>query len=44
LSDRNQFAVAAIGRIEPVAKVEIKSKANGINKDIKVQAAAAIKM
>ena len=31
-------SVVAIGRIEPVAKVEIKSKANGIIKDIKVQA------
>src|SRR5262245_21984918 len=31
-------SVVAIGRIEPVAKVEIKSKANGIIKEIKVQA------
>jgi HlyD family secretion protein len=31
-------SVVAIGRIEPVAKVEIKSKANGIIKDIKVEA------
>src|SRR5713226_9108978 len=31
-------SVVAIGRIEPVAKVDIKSKANGIIKDIKVQA------
>src|SRR2546427_6499269 len=31
-------SVVAIGRIEPVAKVEIKSKANGIIKDIKVDA------
>ena len=31
-------SVVAIGRIEPVAKVEIKSKANGIIKDIKVRA------
>src|SRR5215468_1105384 len=30
-------SVVAIGRIEPVAKVEIKSKANGIIKEIKVQ-------
>src|SRR5882762_9096809 len=31
-------SVVAIGRIEPVAKVEIKSKANGIIKEIKVEA------
>src|SRR5438034_1873586 len=31
-------SVVAIGRIEPVAKVEIKSKANGIIKEITVQA------
>ena len=31
-------SVVAIGRIEPVAKVEIKSKANGIIKEIKAQA------
>ena len=31
-------SVVAIGRIEPVAKVEIKSKANGIIKEMKVQA------
>jgi HlyD family secretion protein len=31
-------SVVAIGRIEPVSKVEIKSKANGIIKEIKVQA------
>jgi len=31
-------SVVAIGRIEPVAKVEIKSKANGIIKEIKVLA------
>lgn len=31
-------SVVAIGRIEPVAKVDIKSKANGIIKDIKPQA------
>ncbi|HYR91094.1 MAG TPA: efflux RND transporter periplasmic adaptor subunit [Terriglobia bacterium] len=31
-------SVVAIGRIEPVAKVEIKSKANGIIKEIKVDA------
>src|SRR4030095_11510303 len=31
-------SVVAIGRIEPVAKVEIKSKANGIIKEIRVQA------
>ena len=30
-------SVVAIGKIEPVAKVEIKSKANGIIKEIKVQ-------
>jgi HlyD family secretion protein len=30
-------SVVAIGRIEPVAKVEIKSKANGIIKEINVQ-------
>src|SRR6266850_6476297 len=29
-------SVVAIGRIEPVSKVEIKSKANGIIKEIKV--------
>src|SRR5438034_1668931 len=31
-------SVVAIGKIEPVAKVEIKSKANGIIKEIKVDA------
>lgn len=31
-------SVVAIGRIEPIAKVDIKSKANGIIKEIKVQA------
>ncbi len=31
-------SVVAIGRIEPIAKVEIKSKANGIIQEIKVQA------
>src|SRR5262245_48791067 len=31
-------SVVAIGRIEPVAKVEIKSKANGIIQEIKVEA------
>ena len=31
-------SVVAIGRIEPVAKVDIKSKANGIIKEIKVKA------
>src|SRR5204862_5738978 len=31
-------SVVAIGKIEPVAKVEIKSKANGIIKEIKVEA------
>src|SRR5689334_1456279 len=30
-------SVVAIGKIEPVSKVEIKSKANGIIKEIKVQ-------
>src|SRR5439155_12460868 len=30
-------SVVAIGKIEPVAKVDIKSKANGIIKEIKVQ-------
>src|SRR5215467_2960398 len=29
-------SVVAIGRIEPIAKVDIKSKANGIIKEIKV--------
>src|SRR5215216_171606 len=31
-------AVVATGRIEPISKVEIKSKANGIIKELKVQA------
>src|SRR5215467_681452 len=31
-------SVVAVGRIEPVAKVEIKSKANGIIQEIKVEA------
>lgn len=31
-------SVVAVGRIEPVSKVEIKSKANGIIKEIKVEA------
>ncbi len=31
-------SVVAVGRIEPVAKVEVKSKANGIIKEIKVEA------
>jgi HlyD family secretion protein len=31
-------SVVAIGRIEPIARVEIKSKANGIIKEIKLQA------
>ena len=30
-------SVVATGRIEPIAKVEIKSKANGIIKDLKIQ-------
>ena len=30
-------SVVAIGKIEPISKVEIKSKANGIIKEIKVQ-------
>ena len=30
-------SVVATGKVEPIAKVEIKSKANGIIKDLKVQ-------
>jgi HlyD family secretion protein len=36
-------SVVATGRIEPIAKVEIKSKANGIIKDLKVQVGDLVK-
>lgn len=35
-------SVVAIGRIEPIAKVDIKSKANGIIKDIKVEVGSIV--
>ena len=40
VAERGNIArsVVAVGRIEPVAKVEIKSKANGIIQEIKVEA------
>jgi HlyD family secretion protein len=36
-------SVVATGRIEPIAKVEIKSKANGIVKELKVDVGARVK-
>lgn len=37
-------SVVATGRIEPIAKVEIKSKANGIVKELKVDVGAQVKV
>ncbi|MCX6546143.1 MAG: efflux RND transporter periplasmic adaptor subunit [Acidobacteria bacterium] len=37
-------SVVATGRIEPIAKVEIKSKANGIVKELKVDVGAKVKV
>ncbi|MDO8836943.1 MAG: efflux RND transporter periplasmic adaptor subunit [Vicinamibacterales bacterium] len=37
-------SVVATGRVEPVSKVEIKSKANGIVKDLKVDVGAGVRV